>query len=468
MSTSSQAPSQPDTHEPRRHARLWRAIMQPAVGTGVMDIDLGAARAARVLGRGAMGTVFLVAAAGAEAEAGYALKVFDKRSHAAAPPGRAEDAARRARWEVSVLSWLAHPHLPSLLGRAETPDLLAWAMPYCAGGDLNELRRAQPDRVFSPAAVRFYAAELVSALADLHAAGIAYRDLKPENVLLRADGHVTLTDFDLSRLLPPKSPSASTCTSASSPCSSATPSPTAPKPQGRHYRHLRRIFARSESSVAASSGQEPHNLAWYLNRSDGGVDKLKKAKSARASTPLSRGKNHASFRSAASGGVACERSFSFVGTEEYVAPEVVRGDGHEFSVDWWALGVLVYEMAFGRTPFRGRNRKETFRNVLLREPEFSADVGRRWPDLTDLIARLLDKDPARRLGFSGGADEVRAHPFFAGVAWDLLGEVSRPPYIPPPADDIVACEGFGVVDYFQKLHQPPPQPDGSPESLPEF
>ncbi|XP_048574951.1 serine/threonine-protein kinase UCN-like [Triticum urartu] len=441
--------------------------MQPAVGTGGVDIDLGAARAARVLGRGAMGTVFLVAA-GAEAEAGYALKVFDKRSHASAPPGRAEDAARRARWEVSVLSRLAHPHLPSLLGRAETPDLLAWAMPYCAGGDLNELRRAQPDRVFSPAAVRFYAAEVVSALADLHAAGIAYRDLKPENVLLRADGHVTLTDFDLARLLPPKSPSASTCTSASSPCSSATPSPTAPKPQGRQYRHLRRIFARSESSVAASSGQEPHNLAWYLNRSDGGVDKLKKAKSARASTPLGRGKNHASFRSAASGGGACERSFSFVGTEEYVAPEVVRGDGHEFSVDWWALGVLVYEMAFGRTPFRGRNRKETFRNVLLREPEFSADVGRRWPDLTDLIARLLDKDPARRLGFSGGADEVRAHPFFAGVAWDLLGEVSRPPYIPPPADDIVMCEGFGVVDYFQKLHQPPPQPDGSPESLPEF
>ena len=132
------------------------------------------------------------------------------------------------------------------------------------------------------------------------------------------------------------------------------------------------------------------------------------------------------------------------------------------------MGVLVYKMAFGRTPFKGKNRKETFRNVLLREPEFSADVGRRWPDLTDLIARLLDKDPARRLGFSGGADEVRAHPFFAGVAWDLLGEVSRPPYIPPPADDIVACEGFGVVDYFQKLHQPPPQPDGSPESLPEF
>uniref|UniRef100_A0A0E0M2P7 non-specific serine/threonine protein kinase n=1 Tax=Oryza punctata TaxID=4537 RepID=A0A0E0M2P7_ORYPU len=439
------------------------------------DIDLDAVRAVRVLGRGAMGTVFLVAAAPADAGgACYALKVFDKRSVASA--ARQGDAARRARWEVSVLSGLAHPHLPSLLGHAETDDLVAWAVPYCHGGDLNELRHAQPDRVFSPAAIRFYVAELVSALAELHAAGIAYRDLKPENVLLRADGHVTLTDFDLSRLLPPVSPSASTSTSSS--CS-ATSSPP-PQLHGHGRSQLRRIFARSESSVAAtttstSSGQDTHNLAWFLKRSDGGgggADHLKKAKSARVS-PVSRGKKQASFCSAASangGGGACERSFSFVGTEEYVAPEVVRGEGHEFAVDWWALGVLVYEMAYGRTPFRGRSRKETFRNVLLREPEFTADSRRRWPELTDLITRLLDKEPSRRLGFAGGADEVRAHPFFAGVAWDLLGELSRPPYIPPPADDIAACEGFSVVEYFNKLHEPPPEPEEEelPEFLPEF
>ncbi|XP_062194286.1 serine/threonine-protein kinase UCNL-like [Phragmites australis] len=433
-----------------------------------MEIDLDAVRAVRVLGRGAMGTVFLVVDGGGEA---YALKVFDKRSPAAVsrrPP--AGDATRRARWEVSVLSRLAHPHLPSLLGCAETPDMLAWAVPYCPGGDLNELRHAQPDRVFSPAAIRFYVAEVVSALAELHAAGIAYRDLKPENVLLRTDGHVTLTDFDLSRLLPPKSPSASTSTSSSGSATSSPP-PQLQSHGRSQYHHLKRIFKRSESSVAATtSGQEErHNQAWYLNRSDGGVDQVKKTKSARV-LPMDRGKKRASFCSAATVS-AGERSFSFVGTEEYVAPEVVRGDGHEFAVDWWALGVLVYEMAYGKTPFRGRSRKETFRNVLLREPEFSADARRRWPELNDLISRLLKKDPGRRLGFSGGADEVRSHPFFAGVAWDLLGEVSRPPYIPPLADDIVAFEGFSLVDYFNKLHQPPPSPaEHSPEAelLPEF
>lgn len=434
-----------------------------------MEIDLRAVRAVRVLGRGAMGTVFLaVDGAGGEA---YALKVFDKRSPAAASrPTAGTDAARRARWEVSVLSRLAHPHLPSLLGCAETPDLLAWALPYCPGGDLNELRHAQPDRVFSPAAIRFYVAEVVSALAELHAAGIAYRDLKPENVLLRADGHVTLTDFDLSRQLPPRSPSAAS-TSTSSSCSATSSPPPQAQSHGRsQHRHVKNIFKRSESAVTAStSGQEePRNLAWYLSkRIDGGADQIKKAKSARVS-PMDRGKKLSSFCSAAAAG---ERSFSFVGTEEYVAPEVVRGDGHEFAVDWWALGVLVYEMSHGRTPFRGRGRKETFRNVLLREPEFTADARRRWPELTDLIARLLEKDPARRLGFAGGADEVRAHPFFAGVAWDLLGEVSRPPYIPAPADDTVSCEGFSVVEYFDRLHQPSLSPaEYSPEEelLPEF
>ncbi|CAL5087699.1 unnamed protein product [Urochloa decumbens] len=444
------------------------------------EIDLDAVRAARVLGRGAMGTVFLVA--GASGEPYYALKVFDKRRSPSTGSG-GDDAARRARWEVSVLSRLArHPHLPSLLGRAETADLLAWALPYCPGGDLNELRHAQPDRVFSPAAIRFYAAEVVSALAELHAAGIAYRDLKPENVLLQADGHVTLTDFDLSRHLPPTPRSPSTTSSSS--CS-ATSSPTPQLPRRSHGRrhqygaHLKRIFKRSESAVTASttttSGQEevdePRNLAWYLNRSlDGGGDQMKKAKSARVS-PMDRGGGKDLSAAAAAGG---ERSFSFVGTEEYVAPEVVRGEGHEFAVDWWALGVLVYEMSHGRTPFRGRNRKETFRNVLLREPEFSAEARRRWPELADLVGRLLEKDPARRLGFAGGADEVRAHPFFAGVAWDLLGEVSRPPYIPPPADDdVVSCEGFSVVEYFDKIHQPPPSPaeqEHSPEEelVPEF
>ncbi|GJN15795.1 hypothetical protein PR202_gb02736 [Eleusine coracana subsp. coracana] len=423
-----------------------------------MDIDLDRARALRVLGRGAMGTVFLVAddPSSAYLPSRYALKVLDKRS-------AKRDAARRARWEVSVLSRLAHhPHLPSLLGCAETDDLLAWAIPYCPGGDLNELRHALPDRVFSPASVRFYVAEIVSALAEVHAAGIVYRDLKPENVLLRADGHVTLTDFDLSRLLPPRHHSSSASTS---------PSPPPPHPfrGGGEYKYNRRTraTARSDSVVGqASKPPEPwssssyssprqhlQNLVRFLMRSDGPG---RKAKSARVSPkPASFGGSSSSSSS------PWGKSYSFVGTEEYVAPEMVRGEGHGFAVDWWAVGVLIHEMAFGHSPFKGRDRKDTFRNVLHRELEFPVDTRRRMPELTDLVARLLEKDPAKRLGFAGGADEVRAHPFFAGVAWDMLTELSRPPYIPPPADDADASagEGFDVRDHFKNVHQAPPPPE---------
>ena len=425
-----------------------------------MDIDLDRARALRVLGRGAMGTVFLVAdgpSAASSRPDRYALKAFDKRS---AKP----DADRRARWEINVLSRLAHPHLPSLLGFTETDDLLAWAVPYCSGGDLNELRYSLPDRIFSPAAIRFYIAEIVSAIAELHAAGVVYRDLKPENVLLRADGHVILTDFDLSRLLHHRPTSAS-----------SSPSPP-PPPSHRGHNRRARVAARSDSLVGQAKSRPPQpwsapspsprqqlqNLVRYLMGSDGAL--AKKTKSARVS-PVSR--KPGSFGGSAGAG-AWGKSFSFVGTEEYVSPEMVRGEGHGFAVDWWAVGVLVYEMAFGRTPFKGQNRKETFRNVLHRELEFPGDIRRRMPELTDLVSRLLERDPRRRLGYAGGADEIREHPFFAGVAWDMLTEVSRPPYIPPPADEgLAAGEGFDVRDHFRNLHQPPP-PKGTSDASSDF
>lgn len=148
--------------------------------------------------------------------------------------------------------------------------------------------------------------------------------------------------------------------------------------------------------------------------------------------------------------------------------EMLRGEGHGFTVDWWAVGVLVYEMAYGRTLFNGKNRKETFQNVLLKDVEFAGDSRRRLPELTDLISRLLERDPRKRLGYQGGADEVRAHPFFAGVAWDMLDVVSRPPYIPPPADDgdevVGDGEDFSIREYFDKLHQPPPPESESSSS----
>jgi protein-serine/threonine kinase len=68
--------------------------------------------------------------------------------------------------------------------------------------------------------------------------------------------------------------------------------------------------------------------------------------------------------------IADFRTNSFVGTEEYIAPEVIKGCGHTSAVDWWTLGILMYEMLYGTTPFKGKNRNSTFANILRDEVPF--------------------------------------------------------------------------------------------------
>ncbi|KAF7805389.1 serine/threonine-protein kinase UCNL [Senna tora] len=373
------------------------------------ELQLKNLRVIKVLGKGGMGTVLLVhdTCSDPSAQSPFALKVLHKSSI------NSVDAERRARWEIHVLTRLSHPFLPSLMGSIETDQFLGWAVPYCPGGDLNVLLHRQFDRVFSPTVIRFYLAEILCALQHLHSIGIAYRDLKPENVLIQQSGHLTLTDFDLSHKLTPKT--ITTVISTTLPTQENLP-------------HARRNFIR-----------------WFPDNKK----RLKKAKSARVS-PVSRRKP--SFSNG-------DKSNSFVGTEEYVSPEVVRGDGHEFAVDWWALGVLAYEMLYGKTPFKGNNRKETFRNVLVKSPEF---IGKRTV-LTDLIERLLEKDPTKRLGYARGACEIKEHEFFRGVRWDLLTEVVRPPFIPPTDKGDFTAGGMDLSDYFRSLKSPPSFPP-SPSS----
>ena len=73
--------------------------------------------------------------------------------------------------------------------------------------------------------------------------------------------------------------------------------------------------------------------------------------------------------------IADFRTNSFVGTEEYIAPEVIKGCGHTSAVDWWTLGILVYEMLYGTTPFKGKNRNATFANILRDDVPFPDSTG---------------------------------------------------------------------------------------------
>nr|AML78822.1 putative LOV domain-containing protein [Gyrostemon ramulosus] len=120
------------------------------------------------------------------------------------------------------------------------------------------------------------------------------------------------------------------------------------------------------------------------------------------------------------------QSNSFVGTEEYIAPEIITGSGHSSAIDWWALGILLYEMLYGRTPFRGKNRQKTFANILHKDLTFPSSIPVSLA-ARQLINALLSRDPASRLGSKTGANEIKQHAFFRGINWPLIRCMSPPP-----------------------------------------
>ncbi|ERS96315.1 AGC/RSK protein kinase [Sporothrix schenckii ATCC 58251] len=129
--------------------------------------------------------------------------------------------------------------------------------------------------------------------------------------------------------------------------------------------------------------------------------------------------------------IANFRTNSFVGTEEYIAPEVIKGSGHTSAVDWWTLGILIYEMLYGTTPFKGKNRNATFANILREEIPFPDHAGA--PQISNLckslIRKLLIKDENRRLGARAGASDIKVHPFFRTTQWALIRHM-KPPIVP--------------------------------------
>lgn len=129
--------------------------------------------------------------------------------------------------------------------------------------------------------------------------------------------------------------------------------------------------------------------------------------------------------------IADFRTNSFVGTEEYIAPEVIRGNGHTSAVDWWTLGILLYEMLYGTTPFKGKNRNTTFANILRNDVAF-LDGGNHQQVSSackGIIRKLLIKDENKRLGSRAGASDIKAHGFFKTTQWALLRN-QTPPIVP--------------------------------------
>ena len=143
---------------------------------------------------------------------------------------------------------------------------------------------------------------------------------------------------------------------------------------------------------------------------------------------------------------------SFVGTEEYIAPEVIEGYGHTSSVDWWTFGILMYEMLYGTTPFKGRSQNETFSHILHKKLEFPKHVNVS-KNCKDLIIKLLVSDQNKRLGHKYGAADIKEHPFFKGINWALIRN-EKPPIIPTIRDKYDTSNFRTIVDSDDEDDQP--------------
>ncbi|KAH8660735.1 camp-dependent protein kinase A [Tricladium varicosporioides] len=291
-------------------------------GLSVRDFDL-----VRTLGTGTFARVWLVRLANPAQEDRdkvYALKVLRKVEVIKLKQ------VDHVNHERSVLADVAgHPFITTLITTFSDHDSLYMLLDYCPGGEVfSYLRKAKR---FDENTARFYAAEIVLILEFLHEGeGVAYRDLKPENLLLDAEGHIKLVDFGFAKRL---------------------------------------------------GNRETYTLC---------------------------------------------------GTPEYLAPEVIQSKGHTTAVDWWALGILIYEFLTGYPPFWNSNPIEIYKQIVSKPVHFPSEPAIS-PEAKDIIRSFCTVDRSHRLGnISGGAARVKSHPFFHGVYWDdVYYKKYRGPIIPP-------------------------------------
>ncbi|TPX39165.1 hypothetical protein SeMB42_g06430 [Synchytrium endobioticum] len=345
------------------------------------------------ISRGAFGKVYL--ARKKTTQDLYAIKILKK-----------EDMIRKnmvahVLAERKVLALSKNPYVVKLYYAFQSREYLYLVMEYLIGGDLSTLLSAFG--TFDEDTARMYAGEVTLALEYLHANGITHRDLKPDNMLINQEGHIKLTDFGLARI----------------------------------------TVQDKESSLNADSPEEVLNNLSQLNTltrrtiNRRGVDE---AATTQDDARISTSPDNTAHLRRHSRRVRHD-SKPLLGTPDYLAPELLLGLGHGSAVDWWALGICIFEWLVGIPPFSDASPEGIFRNILNHDIE--------WPedgisaDAKSLVMALLNPDPHGR--FKG--PQVRQHAFFNGVDWENLRKLPAP-FIPSPQDDM-------DTGYFESRNQRP-------------
>mmetsp|Transcript_4129 Transcript_4129/g.10717 ORF Transcript_4129/g.10717 Transcript_4129/m.10717 type:complete len:465 (-) Transcript_4129:472-1866(-) len=354
-----------------------------------------------VLGRGAFAEVTLVKKRDAKGGV-YAMKRMRKA-----------DLVARGFVERAWTEWMVqceaenNPWLVRLHFCFQTDEDVYLVMDYVPGGDLMGLLIRL--EVLPEDEARFYAAEAVLAIASLHSLGYAHRDLKPDNLLLDGNGHLKLADLGLAKIVESRlsrsdgvgASGGSAASAEGGSAAGASPPPPPPPP----------MAAPATPSSSAISAATPTLEGVTQSVSQMAVRSPPRgAGSAPVSTPR-----------------RTSQMWSRVGTPDYMAPEVLLQTGYGLECDWWSLGVILYEMIVGYTPFYSDSPEETAEKIVhfktsLEFPE-ERDVS---PAARSLISELL-RGRDERLDFEG----IRRHKFFEGVDWDQLrtGRAPHPPVV---------------------------------------
>lgn len=220
--------------------------------------------------------------------------------------------------------------------------------------------------IFTEDETRFYIAELVLAIESIHNMNLVHRDIKPDNILVGKDGHIKLTDFGL-------------CKSYDNNNLFGVPDPDSALIEEKSIEHLTKTIKNSKKEWRIQ----------YRNR---------------------------------------QLLYSTVGSPGYISPEVLLKKGYGFECDWWSVGVIMYEMLYGITPFYDENPVTILQKTVHWKHflEFPPDINVSNAAV-DLMKHLLC-DAHERLGSSinGGIDRVKNHPFFKGIDWEHLREQKAP------------------------------------------
>ncbi|KAK5827848.1 kinase-like domain-containing protein [Linnemannia elongata] len=318
------------------------------------------------ISRGAFGKVYL--ARKKTTKDLYAIKILKKADMVR------KNMVNHVLAERRVLALTRTPFVVQLFYAFASKDYLYLVMEYVIGGDLSSLLAVFGS--FDEDMAKMYIAECILALEYLHSNGITHRDLKPDNMLVNAEGHIKLTDFGLSRIT----------------TSTIKKSATIGSLEGKDDPVV------TSARLAAAQASPP------------GTSQQHSTLSGRA-TRRHRGSSKA-----------------LLGTPDYLAPELLLGIGHGEAVDWWSLGVCLFEFLTGYPPFMDEAPEAIFKNILnhdIQWPEYGLSR-----EAHDLINKLLSREPTHR----PSPTALKAHPFFQGVDWENIRN-QEAPFIPSPNDN---------------------------------